>query len=95
MPATDPNYVTRSEFEQRHSETTQSMERLTIRVEVLTHDVHQLTNQVGDIAEDLASLRAETETRFDQVDASVAALTKTVQDGHAAIISVLQQLIAR
>lgn len=95
MPSAAARPVTRTEFE----ESTHAVERLSMRVEVLTNDVHRLTNQVGDIAEAIGDFRADVEARFSASDDQVAALrtefqtlTRTVQDGHAAIISAVQQL---
>ncbi len=42
-------FVEREEFETMKK----SMERLSIRVEVLTNDVHQLSNEVGDLSKTL------------------------------------------
>jgi tetrahydromethanopterin S-methyltransferase subunit G len=59
------NYVTREEF----NPVKEGLERLTIRVEVLTSDLHRLSQQVGDLAEDVVELREAMHARFDEVDA--------------------------
>ena len=80
-------YVTQEEFQ-----------RLTIRVEVLSVDVHRLGQAVGDIAEDLAELRTEvTELREElhseisglraEMNSRFDAMGKMIADGHAALLS--------
>lgn len=81
-------YVTRAEFEP----VKQGLERLTIRVEVLTNDVHTLTNRVADIAEDLLALRTEMNERFRAIDVRFDRLEKTIADGHAALLSAILRL---
>lgn len=85
----------------------QEFERLTIRVEVLTNDVHRLTLTVADIAEDLASFRAETNARFESMEARLSKkidennarvdgleerLSKKIEDGQTAILSAIVAL---
>ena len=80
-------YVTQEEFQ-----------RLTIRVEVLSMDVHRLAQAVGDIAEDLAEMRAdvselrtEMNSRFEQLTGEMNSrfetMGKVIADGHAALLS--------
>ncbi len=88
-PAT--KYVTREEFEPvKHA-----VERLSIRVEVLTNDVHQLTNRVADLAEKVDARFDQVDARLEQVEVAITELKKSVRDGNAAIVSVLNQLMAR
>lgn len=101
MPSAASKYVTHQELEPVKNEVVE----VRVRLEVLTNDVHQLTNQVGDIAEDLGALREDVhgltdrvtsvETRLSSVETSIQNLVRTVENGHAAIISTVQQLIAR
>lgn len=96
-------YVTQEEFQPVRV----GLERLTIRVEVLTQDVHDLTLHVADVAEDLTELRTEMNARFEalsgemnsrfeqmtsEVNSRFDALGKVVADGHAALLSAVLAL---
>lgn len=105
-------YVTRAEFdrvkEKADSQGTQ-LQVLTIRVEVLSVDMHRLTNQVADIAEDLTELRADVnELRADvnelraevkelraDMNAGFSTLSKSIADLHNVVLSAVMQLAPR
>ena len=70
--------VTHEEFPKVRDELSERIERLTIRVEVFANDLHKLTQQVGDVAEDLVALRAEMSERLAKLEADVAQLTTDV-----------------
>lgn len=57
--------VSRQEFESVRAE----LQKLIIRVEVLTQDLHRLTIQVGDLAEAIDARFDAVDARFDAVDA--------------------------
>ena len=102
MASAASKYVTREEF----TPVKDAVERLTIRVEVLTNDVHQLTNIVADLAEQQTQFREEVLGKFEASDGRMdkleqrmtegfAEMTKLIQDGNAAIMAVLQQAMSR
>ncbi|MBL8918543.1 MAG: hypothetical protein JNJ54_06750 [Myxococcaceae bacterium] len=77
----------------------QATERLTIRAEVMSHDVARLTDTAADITENLGDLREHADQRFDGIDqrigtveAAVLSLRATVDQNHQAIMSALLQL---
>lgn len=79
-----------------------AVEKLTIRVEVLSNDLHQLTLQVGDIADRLGGLRDEMNARFVEVDARFERLTNEMnhrftglEQTQAAILSAVMRLLPR
>jgi uncharacterized protein YoxC len=96
----ESRFVTRAEFQPVKD----AVERLGVRVEVLTHDVHQLTLRVAEIAEDLIDLRDEMIDCFEaledrlskKIDGSStsleARLTKKIDDGNAALMSAILSL---
>ena len=86
-----PKYVTYEEFEpvkKRTDALTAQMQLLTIRVEVLANDLHQLRLQVADIAEDLVSLRAEFRR---ELNAGFAAMSKKIEEGNAALLAAIMR----
>lgn len=80
-------YVTYEEFVpvKRQTEAlTAQMQLLTIRVEVLANDLHQLRLQVADIAEELVSLRRE-------MNAGFVAMSKKIDEGNAALLAAIMR----
>ncbi len=69
--------------------TQEQHERLSVRVEVISHDTTRLTR-------DVAEIREEMNERFDAVDRELAKtreeILKVVNDGHAALLSAIMQL---
>jgi DNA repair exonuclease SbcCD ATPase subunit len=63
--ATMEETVSRQEFESVRTE----LQKLIIRVEVLTQDLHRLTIQVGDLAEAIDARFDAIDSRFDATDA--------------------------
>ncbi len=75
---------------------TTAIERLSVRVEVISHDTTRLTR-------DVAEIREEMNERFETVDGQLGSLgrelaktreeiLKVVNDGHAALLSAIMQL---
>lgn len=73
-----------------------AIERLSVRVEVISHDTTRLTR-------DVAEIREEMNERFETVDGQLGSLgrelaktreeiLKVVNDGHAALLSAIMQL---
>ena len=62
--AQSDKYITREEFEPVKN----GLDRLSIRVEVITHDLHQLTNMVGDLAEAFDLRFDRLEARMDKLE---------------------------
>jgi chromosome segregation ATPase len=91
--------VTLEQFEAHKAETRQATERLSIRVEVISHDTSRLLHELADLREDVAefreefeelreefnTFRADVETRFERLE-------KTVVDGNAALMSAILSL---
>ena len=77
-----------------------TVERLAVRVEVISHDTTRLLREVADLREDVGGLRQEMnqrfedmETRFDgKLAATQEAILKEVRDGHATLLSAILQL---
>lgn len=85
MGSAAKSYVEREEFEA----VKKTLETLTIRVEVLTSDLHRLTQNVGDLAESV-------DRRFDALETMVrdghAELRRAIDDGQAALMSAVLSL---
>ena len=77
-------WVTREEFETVKAE----LQKLIIRVEVLSVDLHKLTLAVGDLGERMDGL----ESRMDRLENRMDRLEKTVIDGNAALMSAILSL---
>jgi uncharacterized protein YoxC len=73
-----------------------TLETLTIRVEVLTGDLHRLTQNVGDLAESVDQRFASVDQRFDALETLVrdghAELRRAIDDGQAALMSAVLSL---
>jgi predicted nuclease with TOPRIM domain len=91
-------YVTREEFDSVKSE----LQKLIIRVEVLTQDLHRLTLAVGEFGERLVAIEGSIarleervdrlDVRVDRIEARLDSLEKTVTDGNAALMSAILTL---
>lgn len=93
----EEKFVTHTEFDpvKRAVDTlTAQVQILTIRSEVLAHDIHRLTNQVADIAEDLGELRDEMKSEFSAVRVEIAALRTDLRGENAALRTDLRGEIA-
>jgi len=66
--------VSRQEFESVRTE----LQKLIIRVEVLTQDLHRLTIQVGDLAEAIDARFDAVDARFDKSDRRLDAMQETL-----------------
>lgn len=70
-----------------------------MQTDALTNDLHKLTLQVGDIAEDLEKGFASLSQRIDDVEGRLSnridRLEKKIDDGHAAILSAIMQFAPR
>jgi predicted nucleic acid-binding Zn-ribbon protein len=98
--------VTHEQFEAHQTETRQAIERLNIRVEVISHDTSRLLHEMADLREDMAEFRGEfEELRADfeelreefrtfraDVETRFERLEKTVVDGNAALKSAILSL---
>jgi DNA repair exonuclease SbcCD ATPase subunit len=62
--------VSRQEFESVRAE----LQKLIIRVEVLTQDLHRLTIQVGDLAEAIDARFDAVDARFDKMESRMDAM---------------------
>ncbi len=62
--------VSRQEFESVRAE----LQKLIIRVEVLTQDLHRLTIQVGDLAEAIDARFDAVDARFDKIESRMDAM---------------------
>jgi hypothetical protein len=72
--ATMEESVSRQVFESVRTE----LQKLIIRVEVLTQDLHRLTIQVGDLAEAIDARFDATDARFDQMERRLDAMQETL-----------------
>lgn len=77
-------FVTREEFDSVKAE----LQKLIIRVEVLTHDLHRLTLAFGEFGQHLIAL----DDRLGRLEDRVERLEKTVIDGNAALMSAILSL---
>ncbi|MDX2014083.1 MAG: hypothetical protein SFW67_28050, partial [Myxococcaceae bacterium] len=76
------------------------VERLAVRVEVISHDTTRLLRELADLREDVGALREEMNQRFEDMetrfDGKLAetrdAILKEVRDGHATLLSAIVQL---
>ena len=98
--------VTLEQFEAHKAETRQATERLSIRVEVISHDTSRLLHELADLREDVAEFREEFEelrgelqelrdefnTFRADVETRFERLEKTVVDGNAALMSAILSL---
>jgi predicted nucleic acid-binding Zn-ribbon protein len=98
--------VTPKQFEAHKTETRQAIERLNIRVEVISHDTSRILHELADLREDMAEFRGEfEELRADfeelreefktfraDVETRFERLEKTVVDGNAALMSAILSL---
>lgn len=109
MPPAASRFVTRDEF----SLVRESLERLIVRVEILTQDLHALSkkfdaraDQVDARFERIEERLALHDVRFDHLEARLDALEQHVDTGfadlrqlietnHSAIVSALNQVLAR
>lgn len=77
-----------------------TVERLTVRVEVISHDTTKLLREVADLRDEMNQRFEDMETRFDGLEARVEgrlaetrdAILKEVRDGHATLLSAVLQL---
>jgi predicted nuclease with TOPRIM domain len=91
-------YVTRKEFEPVKT----GVDHLTIRMEVITYDLHSLRMQVADLADNVDVRFERLEERMDRLEERMGRLEermdrleKTVVDGNAAIMSALLKMAPR
>ncbi len=94
-------FVTQEQHEALKSEVRSqgtAIERLSVRVEVISHDTTRLLRDTAEIREEMNELREEMNERFESVAtrAELAAtreeILKAVHDGHAALLSAIIQL---
>jgi uncharacterized protein YoxC len=70
-----------------------TVERLAVRVEVISHDTTKLLREVADLREEMNQRFEDMETRFDgKLAATQEAILKEVRDGHATLLSAILQL---
>lgn len=77
-----------------------TVERLAVRVEVISHDTTKLLREVADLRDEMNQRFEDMETRFDGLEARVEgriaetrdAILKEVRDGHATLLSAVLQL---
>lgn len=76
-----------------------TVERLAVRVEVISHDTTKLLREVADLRDEMNQRFEDMETRFDGLEARVEgriaetrdAILKEVRDGHATLLSAVLQ----
>lgn len=72
-----------------------AIERLSVRVEVISHDTTRLTRDVAEIREEMNERFDAVDARFDAADRELAKtreeILKVVNDGHAALLSAIMQ----
>ena len=95
MATTAKRYVTHEELEAHKSGTRDELQRLSIRVEVLTSDLHQLTKTVGDMAEDIVEMKGDmAEMKGDIAElkgdvGELKGLKSIIELNHAALMSAI------
>lgn len=103
--ATPSKYVTREEFEPVKN----GLERLNIRVEVISQDLYKLTLEVAELAESVNARFDAVDARFDGIDGRLDGidgrldgidgrldrLEKTMIEGNAALMSAILKLSPR
>jgi archaellum component FlaC len=91
--------VTVEEFEAQRAESrratdrlTEDVERLGIRLEVVSHDTARLTHDLADLRDDVSEFREDFERFRSEVNGRFERLEKTVVDGNAALMAAILQL---
>ncbi len=73
-----------------------AIERLSVRVEVISHDTTRLTRDVAEIREEMNERFDAVDGRFDAVHGELAKtreeILNVVNDGHAALLSAIMEL---